>query len=533
VKSDGSLHCRRGDAYGTTGELVSPPLHSSEEGLEEVKRVCKLMSQAGATVNKSCGFHVHVDAAGLSGADIAMVISRYAANESLINEFMAPSRQGNHFCRPVTQIYGIDVSNRLSRYIPDLWTGLRAPRVIAQNLDRYCAVNLAAFVRHGTIEFRQHAGTMNWRKVTSWVRFLVSFVEQSREQVRSRVERFLISTPTVPAPESPMMGWMNAILTSEADSGSGERTDQTSIAGSMIRYRELMQLRYNPRWFCGPSGRATPRRSVARWGQDHAFKTIFKYFIRRATVAYFANPSISNTNYVSYETNDLQMDSCYGPRPDNYGRRFYSYLNNLVFGLTARVRPGSQRNHSLTLLAHKIARETVELQGFGFVTEPMSARSNQTTITAPFSDSYARTLWVNIERFWARIYGCETLPVPAVLDSYLALPMSRAGAMLDFGVPSPWAIPANILKVVFGSFEPGLTSPSIPAGVSVPLLSELTGPENLWLGVSTNVSRYLSGRGREMQRLRDVREAARVARRAERAAARAARRAGTAPAVAV
>jgi hypothetical protein len=44
---------------------------------------------------------------------------------------------------------------------------------------RYNKVNLCAFLRHGTIEFRQHSGTMNVDKVINWIVFCVNFVETS------------------------------------------------------------------------------------------------------------------------------------------------------------------------------------------------------------------------------------------------------------------------------------------------------------------------------------------------------------------
>lgn len=53
--TDGSL---RGE---NTFELVSPIL-KGEEGLEELKKVCKVLKAKGAKVNKTCGLHIHFDA---------------------------------------------------------------------------------------------------------------------------------------------------------------------------------------------------------------------------------------------------------------------------------------------------------------------------------------------------------------------------------------------------------------------------------------------------------------------------------------
>lgn len=54
-----------------------------------------------------------------------------------------------------------------------------------QVADRYRAVNLHAFPRHGTVEFRQHHGSLSGDKVTAWVTFVLEFVERSRKVAKS------------------------------------------------------------------------------------------------------------------------------------------------------------------------------------------------------------------------------------------------------------------------------------------------------------------------------------------------------------
>ena len=49
----------------------------------------------GATANRSCGYHVHLDAADLTASDIRAIVTRYADHESEIDAFMPPSRRGN------------------------------------------------------------------------------------------------------------------------------------------------------------------------------------------------------------------------------------------------------------------------------------------------------------------------------------------------------------------------------------------------------------------------------------------------------
>eukprot|EP00471_Norrisiella_sphaerica_P007872 CAMPEP_0184495320 /NCGR_PEP_ID=MMETSP0113_2-20130426/30962_1 /TAXON_ID=91329 /ORGANISM="Norrisiella sphaerica, Strain BC52" /LENGTH=175 /DNA_ID=CAMNT_0026881461 /DNA_START=842 /DNA_END=1366 /DNA_ORIENTATION=- len=44
---------------------------------------------------------------------------------------------------------------------------------------RYFKLNLHAFRRHGTLEFRQHSATTNYMKVGYWIRLLVAFVNNA------------------------------------------------------------------------------------------------------------------------------------------------------------------------------------------------------------------------------------------------------------------------------------------------------------------------------------------------------------------
>lgn len=180
VTSDGSIDARSGDSV----ELVSPIL-SGREGLAQVADVVKLMLEAGAKVNKSCGFHVHVDAAGLSGATFMNIVKRYARFETQIDSFMVHSRRAtnNNYCRDVASLVGRftttvptstadDVARLASRELYDETSG----RYVG---GRYHKVNLTAFLRHGTIEFRHHSGTMNATKVVNWIAFCLNFVAES------------------------------------------------------------------------------------------------------------------------------------------------------------------------------------------------------------------------------------------------------------------------------------------------------------------------------------------------------------------
>lgn len=164
-------------------ELVSPIL-SGIEGLQEVAKVVRLMAEVGAQVNRTCGFHVHVDAQDLSGKVLLNVYRRYALHEDKIDQFMVKSRRGNNntYCKSTRALLDRTSGAHLSITCEDV-----ARLVDEHYVDgtyeggRYNKVNLCAYLRHGTIEFRHHGGTMDINKVINWITFCVNFVEVSQD----------------------------------------------------------------------------------------------------------------------------------------------------------------------------------------------------------------------------------------------------------------------------------------------------------------------------------------------------------------
>lgn len=163
VKDDGSLSGINGEC-----EVVSPILRG-EAGLAEVARACRALERAGATVNATCGMHVHLGAEDLSVAEIVGIFKRYAKHEESIDRVLHKSRRG------LRHEYAASIKGLADRLDPN---GPRAN--LFNGLHRYLKVNLQALRAHGTIEFRHHNGAIKAETVTNWIRFLLTFVERSR-----------------------------------------------------------------------------------------------------------------------------------------------------------------------------------------------------------------------------------------------------------------------------------------------------------------------------------------------------------------
>ena len=163
-----------------TFELVSPILHG-EQGLEELEKVCWVLDLCNAKVNDSCGLHVHMDAAEFDLQTWKNLIITYKRLEKVIDHFMPLSRRNNRFCKGLTTITEATI-NRASNI-----SDLRA----AFYHNRYHKINLEAYARHRTVEFRQHGGSTNFTKMSAWIHFLakmITFAKQGQVQTNTTLQ---------------------------------------------------------------------------------------------------------------------------------------------------------------------------------------------------------------------------------------------------------------------------------------------------------------------------------------------------------
>lgn len=167
LTTDASL---RYDApYGTRGIEVVSPILKGTEGLELIEKICKVLKDVRAIINKKAGLHVHHDAGDFRSKDFDNLKGIYSRCEVELDKMMPRSRRENNnsMCRSVRDdlnSWGIN------------WN------------DRYHKLNLAAYSRFGTVEFRHHAGTVDAEKIIAWVHITQAMMERAkRNKVRAAV----------------------------------------------------------------------------------------------------------------------------------------------------------------------------------------------------------------------------------------------------------------------------------------------------------------------------------------------------------
>jgi hypothetical protein len=186
IVTDGSLDSTRGR------EVVSPILQG-EDGIEAVRKVCKLLDEVHCTISKKCGFHVHVGARHQPVSFFQNLLRFYARYEDVIDTLVAPSRRANvnNYCRSTKHaMSNEDRAQRIAnaQTVLDLaidYSGYRSTyrTPSSSDVNRFMKVNLHAFWRHGTVEFRQHQGTVSANKAESWVKLCLRMVAAAEQNV--------------------------------------------------------------------------------------------------------------------------------------------------------------------------------------------------------------------------------------------------------------------------------------------------------------------------------------------------------------
>jgi hypothetical protein len=168
IKADGSVRGNNG-SYDSGYEVVSPVLQGAD-GFNDLRKVMDMLNAEGFGINNTCGLHVHLDVGDLDHRQIAAFARTWLSNQDLINWLVHFRRRTDNYaeyCQPLTE--AIVARAEACRSKRDIPYNVRA--------GRYYTVNLAAIGTYGTIEIRQHHGTLSYYEVESWIRFAIGLFD--------------------------------------------------------------------------------------------------------------------------------------------------------------------------------------------------------------------------------------------------------------------------------------------------------------------------------------------------------------------
>lgn len=213
---DGSLS---GNGYAI--EIQSTIL-SGKKGETEVKNICALLNNKHGKVNRSCGYHLHLDSADYF--EKAPLIKKlwlfYSVFDAVILATLPPTRRKNTYCTPVSKIYGYNDINLAysTQALEQIWYKEKSNKKIAgrkkfKDSTRYCGFNLHSLLANKHLEIRYHSATLNAVKMLNWVALHQAIMDniksnlitsndihdtESLLSIESKIEKFfsLLELPT-------------------------------------------------------------------------------------------------------------------------------------------------------------------------------------------------------------------------------------------------------------------------------------------------------------------------------------------------
>lgn len=166
--------------YDGSGIEIRSPILQGREGFRELERVFSFLNGLNCYVSSADGMHIHHDAPEFllpNGKDnLIRLVESWGSNQDLIDRFVAPRRRDSHAC-------------------PKQWDNPREIESLKKELegeiDYYYdedrergALNVNALVDHGTIEIRQHEGTLDFEQAKAWIEFGQYFLDNVAKRKR-------------------------------------------------------------------------------------------------------------------------------------------------------------------------------------------------------------------------------------------------------------------------------------------------------------------------------------------------------------
>ena len=188
VVSDASIHpaARDGRSASTLYkvEVVSPICHY--EDIETIQELVRKLRHAGACVNRSCGIHIHVDAAPHSVKTLRNLVNIMVSKEDLLYKALAVDvAREDHYCQKTDLSFLEELNRKKPKSIEifeEMWYHGDSRSYDHYDETRYHALNLHSVFSKGTIEFLLFNGTMHAGKVKTYIQLSLAISHQALVQ---------------------------------------------------------------------------------------------------------------------------------------------------------------------------------------------------------------------------------------------------------------------------------------------------------------------------------------------------------------
>lgn len=238
-----------GSLVSAGAEVRAPSLNPLQgtDGLNQLAKVCDAMKAAGCTAKGTahhpCGYHVHVGARAEGVAFFRQLALAYNKYEPAIDSLVAPSRRGRmaNYAQP----HRINTAAINAATTID---GVMRACGQSSTYDRNYKLNLRSFDRHGTVEFRQHQGTVESSVAVAWAKFcmrLTAFAKVASSLEGDPSLQELFAKVAMPAEEAAYLTARAETLTRIADRTTQRRASRTArLAAARAEQTRVREERY-------------------------------------------------------------------------------------------------------------------------------------------------------------------------------------------------------------------------------------------------------------------------------------------------
>jgi hypothetical protein len=165
-------------------EMVSPIC--TYDDIPKIQELVRNFRSARASINSSCGIHVHVDASRHDATTIRNITNIMASKEDLIFKALNVNRtRESQYCRKVNETFLRQLNSRRPRTreeIQGLWYQGRDRSWEHYHPTRYHALNLHSTWNKGTIEFRLFNGSLHAGEIKTYIQFSLAVSHQAMKQ---------------------------------------------------------------------------------------------------------------------------------------------------------------------------------------------------------------------------------------------------------------------------------------------------------------------------------------------------------------
>lgn len=189
--SDASIQCQRkvGSRKQAADrdysvELVSPICRYDD--IEKIQEMIRALREAGAFSNKSCGIHIHINAAPFEAYQLRNLVNIIASKEDMVyRALQVDSQRERRYCKKIDTEF-LESLNRKKpktmRQLQDLWYKGDDGSYQHYHDSRYHCLNLHSVFQKGTIEFRAFNGSFHAGKMKAYVQFCMAITAQAYNQ---------------------------------------------------------------------------------------------------------------------------------------------------------------------------------------------------------------------------------------------------------------------------------------------------------------------------------------------------------------